>query len=241
MKVYLIRHAESLYNVGEADLEKELGEVYKASERYITHKYSPEMMDVSITENGVGQCEEARKIMEGKHVDIVIVSPLRRALETCWHIFKDHPSKPQIIVDPLYKEILESNCDIGNRLEESMKDFPSFDFSRVKNSRTWYLDTIVNPAIKKEAMEYISSLAPEELESSHKIGLRTLDLLKDYNTKKVTLDTEEDMKARNLLQVEDLKKYKGKEVAVVSHSENLKHFIGWKIKNCEVKEYVIQE
>jgi hypothetical protein len=49
-------------------------------------------------------------------------------------------------------------------------------------------------------------------------------------------DTEEDMKARHLQQVEYLKNnYKDKEIAIVSHSENLKHFIGWKIKNCEIK------
>jgi broad specificity phosphatase PhoE len=54
--------------------------------------------------------------MADKKIDIVFVSPLRRALETCWEIFKDHPSKPQIIVDPLFKEILESSCDVGNRL-----------------------------------------------------------------------------------------------------------------------------
>lgn len=49
------------------------------------------------------------------------------------------------------------------------------------------------------------------------------------------------MLARHKLQVEHLKEfYKGKTVAVVSHSENLKHFIGWKIKNCEIKEYAIE-
>ena len=60
-------------------------------------------MDSSITQNGVEQCVEAKNIMADKKIDIVFVSPLRRALETCWEIFKDHPSKPQIIVDPLFK------------------------------------------------------------------------------------------------------------------------------------------
>jgi phosphohistidine phosphatase SixA len=33
-------------------------------------------------------------------VNLVLVSPMRRALETCKIIFKDHPSKPKIVVDP---------------------------------------------------------------------------------------------------------------------------------------------
>lgn len=119
---------------------------------YQAFKFIPDLLDASITENGVKQCEEARDIMAGIHVDVVIVSPLRRALETCWEIFKDHPSKPQIVVDPLFKEILESTCDIGNRLEQSIIDYPTFDFSRVGNSKTWYVDTIHNPTIKTQAL-----------------------------------------------------------------------------------------
>lgn len=44
-------------------------------------------------------------------------------------------------------------------------------------------------------------------------------MLKDYHTNNVILDTEEDMHTRHLLQLAELKNnYKGKSVAVVSHS-----------------------
>lgn len=82
--VYLIRHAESHYNVGEAEIAKELGDKYLETEKYATFKFTPELMDSSITQNGVDQCVEAKNIMADKKVDIVFVSPLRRALETCW-------------------------------------------------------------------------------------------------------------------------------------------------------------
>lgn len=103
MDVYLIRHAQSLYNVGEAAVEELHGPNYKQTEDYIALKYDESLCDCSITEHGVQHSLEAKKQLEAVPVDVVIVSPLRRALETCHHMFKDHPSKPKIIVDPLFR------------------------------------------------------------------------------------------------------------------------------------------
>jgi broad specificity phosphatase PhoE len=41
--------------------------------------------------------------MKDVELDYVIVSPLKRALVTCYEIFKDHKSKPKIVVDPLFR------------------------------------------------------------------------------------------------------------------------------------------
>ena len=49
---------------------------------------------------------------------------MRRTLQTCSLIFKDHKSKAPVIVDPLFREAISSRCDIGSRLRESMKEFP---------------------------------------------------------------------------------------------------------------------
>ena len=51
------------------------------------------------------------------HVDLVIVSPLRRALKTCDIVFADHPSSPPVIVDPTFREVLCSSNDIGSKIE----------------------------------------------------------------------------------------------------------------------------
>lgn len=83
MKVYLIRHAQSIYNIGEEEIHKKLGDDYLKSEEYLVYKYNQEWCDCGITELGVQQCLEAMKHMEHIPIDIVIVSPLRRALATC--------------------------------------------------------------------------------------------------------------------------------------------------------------
>lgn len=54
-----------------------------------------------------------------------------------------------------------SNCDIGSRIEESMKDFPHFDFSLIKenknylNLKIWNLYDISNKEVFNNIMKYI--------------------------------------------------------------------------------------
>ena len=40
---------------------------------------------------------------------------------------------------------MESSCDIGGKLNESMKDYPDFDYSLIKNPDTWYIETLRHP------------------------------------------------------------------------------------------------
>ena len=52
--------------------------------------------------------------MHKEKLDVVLVSPMRRALHTCQIIFDGHPDKPKIIVQPSFREIMESSNDIGS-------------------------------------------------------------------------------------------------------------------------------
>jgi len=54
------------------------------------------------------------------NIKAIFVSPLRRALETCYDMFKNHPNKPKIIISPHFRENLLSSCDIAGNIEESM-------------------------------------------------------------------------------------------------------------------------
>lgn len=83
---------------------------------YHTAKFSKEYLDVDITEKGIQQCIECKEKIKNIPVDLVIVSPLRRALKTCDIIFDGHPSNPPVIVDPTFREILCSSNDIGSKI-----------------------------------------------------------------------------------------------------------------------------
>lgn len=79
-------------------------------------KFDLKYEDCDFIEEGYPQCDEARNKMKDIDLDLIIVSPMRRALATCDRVFKGHKSNAPIIVDPLFREIIESSCDIGSRL-----------------------------------------------------------------------------------------------------------------------------
>jgi broad specificity phosphatase PhoE len=55
----------------------------------------------------------------------VFVSPMQRALQTCIHLFKNHPNKKAIkfIVLPISREVLETSNDIALDIEEIMSKY----------------------------------------------------------------------------------------------------------------------
>lgn len=75
------------------------------------------------------QCFEARELFKDLQPDLILVSPLQRALETCSLIFPDR--KVPCIVEPLLSETFKHSSDICRSIELKKKQFPSFDFSPV--------------------------------------------------------------------------------------------------------------
>lgn len=78
---------------------------------------------------------------------------MRRTLETCDLIFRNHKSKPKIIVDPSVREVFSSSCDIGTRLRQAHEDFPYLDFGEIKNIDYWYIDSIKNQEVRQILMD----------------------------------------------------------------------------------------
>jgi broad specificity phosphatase PhoE len=64
-------------------------------------------------------------------VEIVLTSPLTRALQTANGLFGAHPSAPRMEVAPLLRERVENSCDIGRPPAALAAQFPSFDLSRL--------------------------------------------------------------------------------------------------------------
>lgn len=120
--IYFIRHAESNFNRVAEQLEHKFGEKdCPDSQEYTQEKFSHHYLDVEITDpQGINQAKSAQQAMRDIEVDVVLVSPMRRALRTCAIIFENHPSKAAVIVEPSFREIMESSNDIGSKLEESM-------------------------------------------------------------------------------------------------------------------------
>jgi broad specificity phosphatase PhoE len=141
--LFFIRHAESIANRFDKELEVRLGTLdIKGSPEYKAEKFKPIYLDAEVTEEGLQQMQEGRARMEDREVDAVIVSPMHRALLTCHTIFQDHKSKPAIFVEPCFREIFESADDIGSKLPQSMLRFPQFEYSPVKDPHAWFVHTL---------------------------------------------------------------------------------------------------
>ena len=159
--IYFIRHAQSQYNLVEAQLAERLGPDYKQTQEYLTEKFSDKYLDVRITQLGVEQCFNAREEMKGIKLDLVLVSPMRRALQTCHIIFEELEGKVPIVVEPAFREIMESSNDIGSEIAESIQKYPHFDFSRVEDKDAWFVHTL-QPADRESILKTIQGLEGEE-------------------------------------------------------------------------------
>lgn len=67
------------------------------------------------------------------NLELVFVSPLRRALETAYFMFKDHPNFKTIkfVVHPHIREPITMPSDLPDDMEQIVNDyrpfFPNFD------------------------------------------------------------------------------------------------------------------
>lgn len=129
-KLTVVRHAQSEYNTAQMTAKKSEVEV-KTNEDVVV-KFSRSLIDCGISKEGEQQCASAREFFLTRKIDVVFVSPLRRALQTAKLIFGDHPSNPKFLVEPCIKEILSSTCDLAESFYKVSQEFPEFDWSEMK-------------------------------------------------------------------------------------------------------------
>lgn len=112
--ILCIRHGESTFNAA-----------------WRLNPVDPLHFDAPLSEVGRGQVAQARAAVAAYPVEIVLASPLTRALQTAHGLFDGHPNAPRIEVVPLLRERVENSCDIGRAATVVAAEFPSIDFSRL--------------------------------------------------------------------------------------------------------------
>jgi broad specificity phosphatase PhoE len=95
-KVFIIRHAQSEANVFEA----EHGPV-------AAHK-AHALIDPPLTTKGVQEAIAQQKLTNTIDFTRVYVSPMRRAIQTAYYMFREHPNfdKIEFVLAPLVREVL---------------------------------------------------------------------------------------------------------------------------------------
>ncbi|KAF8108034.1 hypothetical protein N665_0115s0046 [Sinapis alba] len=135
--LYLVRHAQGIHNVA---LE-EKGEIDETGDD--TH-FSPRLFDAPLSPKGIKQVSEHRtQILESgllNTIELVITSPLRRAMETAVGIFRGQKAInqsdnfPPIVALELCRERMGLYpCDRRESISARRICFPEIDFTMVES------------------------------------------------------------------------------------------------------------
>lgn len=111
--IHLIRHGQSTFNA-----------------HYEATGEDPIHFDARLTELGHRQAAEARERLAGTTYDVVIATPLTRAIQTAQGIFG---TSAPIVISPLHREWLNNSCDVGRSVRDLAADFPTLDFAHLSD------------------------------------------------------------------------------------------------------------
>jgi len=193
-------------------------------------KFNYDLIDCTISELGKEQSHKAAEILKDTNVTLVFSSPLRRCLATTYEIFKNHKNKPKVVVWPLIKEMLLSNCDTSDELETIKKEYPDYDFSlldELPHPQLWLIYALKNETIREELLEELFSKYSTKEEAYKNAKYFLTDKLKNLHP--ALLEAQIDinqraLEAKNTLK-DKLKNHpEGESIVVVSHSRFLESF-----------------
>ena len=124
-KLYLIRHGHSLHN----ELFLKMG---------VKAFRIPEVKDSPLTDKGHHQSKSLGETIGEKHIDLVLVSPLMRTLETAENIFGDK-NIPIRCMECLREYPLGlDTCNIRSSVKFLMGKFPEIDFTELVSDTDIY-------------------------------------------------------------------------------------------------------
>ncbi|MBF9232866.1 histidine phosphatase family protein [Microvirga alba] len=120
--VHCIRHGQSTFNA-----------------QYALTGTDPLHFDATLSDLGHQQVAETAPKVRDTAYELIVTSPLTRAIQTTLGIFKNHPSASQIRVEGLHRERLENSCDVGRAPAMLIRDFPGLAFDHLEDV-WWHKD-----------------------------------------------------------------------------------------------------
>ena len=119
--VHCIRHGESTFNA-----------------HYRLSATDPLHFDARLSPEGERQVAAAAERLREVPYELIVSTPLTRALQTTLGLFAGHPAFAKLHVHCLHRERLESSCDVGRAPAALLADFPSLDLAHLKD--IWWHD-----------------------------------------------------------------------------------------------------
>ena len=110
--VYFIRHGEGYHNLM----------------NYNYHNWH--LLYPRLTTKGINQCYKVKETIESDKFDLIIVSPLRRTLETAEYIFSKNNN---FIANDNIREFVSNPCDYRETVSEISKSFDYVNFQLIND------------------------------------------------------------------------------------------------------------
>lgn len=140
--IYIVRHGMSDYNFDALVTVSKYGD---QSDELRNLQKRRDIVDTPLHPIGAMQCEANKDSVHCLNAKYVLVSPMRRAMQTCIGMFKHHPKVKEMrfIVVPLVREILHTVCDVPSCVYELQRNFAKgedicegieFDFGHLKHA-----------------------------------------------------------------------------------------------------------
>ncbi len=140
IRLLVIRHAESIANLGKKNLLTHGPLEGKALEDF---RFTESNIDPLLTALGEQQCKQINeKKFHGKHMKVkyVFLSPMRRTVQTGTKILDGYPTPLQYFALPEIVECLTGLSDVGYLSRDFIKNYPFIDTSRVAmDDPLWFL------------------------------------------------------------------------------------------------------
>mmetsp|Transcript_46196 Transcript_46196/g.108403 ORF Transcript_46196/g.108403 Transcript_46196/m.108403 type:complete len:231 (-) Transcript_46196:207-899(-) len=126
--IYIIRHAQGQHNV---------------SSRFD--------FDPVLTSIGLDQVQSQQALAQSLGVDLVVVSPLRRTLQTATGLFPQH--EKMVAFEPLREGVTEA-CNLRLSVEQASAKFPQVDFSLVDTGADKHLSRFLKAGETAQPEDY---------------------------------------------------------------------------------------
>ena len=136
--VHLIRHGQSAFNAAFDNVKR----------------IDPMIFDPRLTELGRAQAAAIADPARWANVELVVVSPFTRAIETAALAFAGHDAPHRI--EALHRERAEHSGDIGRSPVHLKADFPHLDFDHL-DDRWWHHDPVRPEVIVVESEEVLGA------------------------------------------------------------------------------------
>ena len=146
-RVYLLRHGYSTWQAQYDRTQADAG-----------------IPDAPLAERGREQARAVAADVAALGIELVITSPLTRAIETASRVFEGEP-RPPIVVDSRLRERLGDSCDIGRSPAVLAAEFPDLDFSHLPE--VWWHEGPTDargvpmepwPLVERRARDFAASL-----------------------------------------------------------------------------------